>query len=160
MKERLVFDVENTKIDTIELERYDIENLTLIPLLFQTGYLTVKSLNRLTREMLLDYPNSEVRESMYTYMIDGLARNEQRFDAGITNKDLLVAFQNADLKRVKELLNALLAGLPSEAYDRKSEGLFHGLIHFIFQLLGMYIKSEVNQPVKQPFCGFAIGFVR
>ena len=144
MKERLVFEVENTKIDTMELERYDIENLTLTPLLFQTGYLTVKSFNRLTREMLLDYPNSEVRESMYTYMIDGLARNEQRADAGITNKDLLQAFQNTDLNRVKELLNALLAGLPSEAYDKKPEGLFHGLIHFIFQLLGMYIKSEVH----------------
>ena len=144
MKDRLVFDVENTKISIIELEKYDIENLDLIPLLFQTGYLTVKSIDRKTREMVLDYPNNEVRESMYMYMIDSLAKNEQRSGAGITNKDLLKAFQAADLDRVKELLNALLAGLPSEAYDKKSEGLFHGLIHFIFQLLGMFIKSEVH----------------
>ena len=103
-----------------------------------------KSIDRKTREMVLDYPNSEVRESMYMYMIDSLAKNEQRSGAGITNKDLLKAFQAADLDRVKELLNALLAGLPSEAYEKKSEGLFHGLIHFIFQLLGMFIKSEVH----------------
>ena len=144
MRDKLVFDVENTKISIIELEKYDIENLDLVPLLFQTGYLTIKSIDRKTREMVLDYPNSEVRESMYMYMIDSLAKNEQRSGAGITNKDLLKAFQAADLKRIKELLNALLAGLPSEAYDKKSEGLFHGLIHFIFQLLGMYIKSEVH----------------
>ena len=144
MKEKLVFDVENSKINMVDLEKYDIENLELVPLLFQTGYLTVKSIDEETREMVLDYPNKEVRESLYAYMIDGLAKNEHRSGAGITNKDLLIAFQAADLNRVKELLNALLAGLPSEVYDEKSEGLYHGLIHFIFQLLGMYIKSEVH----------------
>ena len=66
MKDKLVFDVENTKINIIELEKYDIENLDLVPLLFQTGYLTIKSIDRKTREMILDYPNNEVRESMYT----------------------------------------------------------------------------------------------
>ncbi len=144
MKERTLFDVENTKINILELEKYDIENLDLVPLLFQTGYLTVKSIDRSTREMVLDYPNNEIRDSMYSYMIDSLAKNEHRSGAGVTNRDLLKAFNEADLDRVKTLLNALLSGLPSEAYDKKSEGLFHGLIHFIFQLLGVYIKSEVH----------------
>lgn len=144
MKERLLFDVENTEINGSSLEKYDIENLDLIPLLFQTGYLTVKSFDRLTEDMVLDYPNKEVRESLYRFMIEGLARNESRGDASITNRDLLKAFQIADLDRVKGILNALLSDLPSETYDKKSEGLYHGLIHFIFQLLGMYIKSEVH----------------
>ena len=144
MRDRLVLNVENTRIKILELEKYDIENLDLIPLLFQTGYLTVKSIDPQAREMVLDYPNQEVRESMYSFMIDSLARNEHRSGASITNKDLLLAFQNADLDRIKELINALLAGLPYEAYDQKSEGLYHGLIHFVFQLLGMYVKSEVH----------------
>ena len=144
MKDRLVFDVENTAINGTVLEKYDIENLDLIPLLFQTGYLTVKSIDYRTDDMVLDYPNKEVRENLYGFMIDSIAKNEQRSDAGITNKDLVKAFQAADLERIKELINALLAGLPSEAYDKESEGLFHGLIHFVFQLLGMYIKSEVH----------------
>ena len=144
MKERVIFDVENTETNGRVLEKYDIDNLDLIPLLFQTGYLTVKSFDRLTEDMVLDYPNKEVRESMYSFMIEGLARNESRGDASMTNKALLKAFQAADLDRVKEILNALLSDLPSEAFDKKSEGLYHGLIHFVFQLLGMYIKSEVH----------------
>ncbi|MDZ7879452.1 MAG: AAA family ATPase [Saprospiraceae bacterium] len=144
MKERLIFDVDNTKVTTIDLEKYDIENLDLVPLFFQTGYLTVKSFNRMTREMLLGYPNDEVRESLYGFMIDSIARNEHRSGAEITNRDLLKAFQDADLDQIKKLINSLLAGLPYEAYRKTAEGLFHGLIHFIFQLLGMYIKSEVH----------------
>jgi hypothetical protein len=144
MKERLIFDVNDTKISSQALEKYDIENIDLIPLLFQTGYLTVKSYNYKTTEMVLSYPNNEVRESMYSFMIDNLARNEHRSDSIITNSDLLKAFQAADLDRIKELINSLLAGLPYDAYDKKSEGLFHGLLHFIFQLLGIYVKSEVH----------------
>ena len=144
MKEKLLFDVENSKVTIIELEKYDIENLDLVPLLFQTGYLTVKSIDRETRELLLDYPNKEVQESMYSFMIDGLAKNEHRSGAEITNRDLLKAFIAADLDLIKALINSLLAGLPYEAYRKTAEGLFHGLIHFIFQLLGMYIKSEVH----------------
>ena len=144
MSEKLVFDVENSRINIIELDKYDIENLDLVPLLFQTGYLTVKSIDPTTREMVLDYPNNEVRESMYSYMIDSLAKNEQRSGADITNKDLLKAFIDADLDQIKSLINSLLAGLPEEAYRKTAEGLFHGLIHFVFQLLGMYIKSEVH----------------
>ena len=63
MSEKLVFDVENSRINIIELDKYDIENLDLVPLLFQTGYLTVKSIDPSTREMVLDYPNNEVRAS-------------------------------------------------------------------------------------------------
>ncbi|MDZ7878082.1 MAG: AAA family ATPase [Saprospiraceae bacterium] len=144
MKEKLVFDVENSKVSIIELEKYDIENLDLVPLLFQTGYLTIKSIDPATRQILLDYPNKEVRESMYSFMIDSLARNEHRSGAEVTNRDLLKAFQDADLDRIKKLINSLLTGLPYEAYRKTAEGLFHGLIHFIFQLLGMYIKSEVH----------------
>lgn len=144
MKEKGVFNVENSRINIINLDKYDIENLELVPLLFQTGYLTVKSVNRQTRELLLDYPNNEVRDSMYSFMIDSLARNEHRNDASITNQDLLEAFNAADLDRIKDLINGLLAGLPYDAFDKKSEGLYHGLIHFIFQLLGIYIKSEVH----------------
>ncbi len=40
--------------------------LRLVPLLFQTGYLTVKE--KKDGNYILDYPNKEVRESMYQFM--------------------------------------------------------------------------------------------
>ncbi len=139
------FAVENTRINSRVLEKYTIQNIDLIPLLFQTGYLTVKELNPLTDDMVLDYPNREVRESMYHFMIEGISNVEGRtFYAEDSLKSLLDAFAHANLPKVKEVINQLLAGLPSEAFDNKSEGLYHGLLHFIFKLLGIYIKSEVH----------------
>ena len=86
--------------------------------------------------MVLDYPNREVRESMYQFMIDGITDAAGRtYYAYNSLEALLDAFSNNNLAKVKDTINTLLAGLPSEAYDAKSEGLYHGLIHFIFKLL-------------------------
>ncbi len=142
MKIQNIYDVENTRIDIESIESYDINNLNLISLLFQTGYLTIKEMDG--RKLLLDYPNQEVRESMYRFMIDGLAPNPQRIYTIGTIEDLKKAFLTADLATVRSIISSLLSDLPYEVYDKKSEGLYHGLLHFMFSLLGVYIKSEVH----------------
>jgi hypothetical protein len=138
------FDVENSVVDSTILDNYDIDNLALIPLLFQTGYLTIKSVNPMTGEMVLDYPNQEVRQSMYAFLIDDIAQNPHRINTGMTVQDLNRAFVAKDLPQVHAILNSLLADLPSETYLKQSEGLYHGLVHLVFNYLGMFAQSEVH----------------
>jgi hypothetical protein len=144
MRQHTRFDVENSVVNNTILDKYDIDNITLIPLLFQTGYLTVKSLDAMTGDMVLDYPNKEVRESMYQFLIDDLAKNPYRTHTGHTIQDLNQAFLSKDLPQVKKILNALLADLPHETFEKQREGLYHGLIHLIFSYLGMFVNSEVH----------------
>jgi hypothetical protein len=144
MRKHNRFDVENAVVDAIVLDKYDIENLALIPLLFQTGYLTVKEMDVMTGEMVLDYPNKEVRESMYQFLIDDLAKNAYRTNTGRTIQDMNKAFLSKDLEQVQRILNAILADLPSETYKNQTEGLYHGLIHVIFSYLGQFVDSEVH----------------
>ena len=143
------FDVENSVIDSSMLDKYDIENLALIPLLFQTGYLTIKKLDSMTGEMVLDYPNKEVRQSMYAFLIDDIAKNPRRIHTGMTIQDLNRALIAKDMVQVQKILNGLLADLPSETYQNQSEGLYHGLIHLVFSYLGMFITSEVHSSQGQ-----------
>ncbi len=138
------FEVENIHANNTTFERFDIENLDLTSILFQTGYLTVKELDLWSGDMILDYPNKEVRQSMYLFLIDDLAKNAHRTDTGLTIRNLKQAFEAADLVQVREILNSLLADLPSEVFEKKSEGLYHGLLHVVFKFLGMHIESEVH----------------
>jgi hypothetical protein len=138
------FEVENIHANNTTFERFDIENIDLTSLLFQTGYLTVKELDLWSGDMILDYPNKEVRQSMYLFLIDDLAKNAHRTDTGLTIRNLKQAFEVADLAQVREILNSLLADLPSEVFEKKSEGLYHGLLHVVFKFLGMHIQSEVH----------------
>ena len=144
MRTLTYYNVENSVVNNRILDKYDIDNLTLIPLLFQTGYLTIKSVDAMTGDMVLDYPNREVRESMYEFLIDDVSQNPQRVHTGMTIQDLNKAFIARDLEKVKIILNALLADLPVEAYSKQTEGLYHGLIHLVFKYLGLFVNSEVH----------------
>jgi Predicted AAA-ATPase/PD-(D/E)XK nuclease superfamily len=141
MKKHVQFDIENTRINSYSLNKYDIDNLDLVPLCFQTGYLTIKHIDPMTGDMILDYPNKEVRESMYQFMIDDISSTRNP-NTGMTMKDLNKAFLANDMDSVQTIINSLLASLPYETYKKQSEGFYHGLLHLIFSYLGMFIESE------------------
>lgn len=144
MKKTARFDVENLQIRSITLDKFDIENLELVSLFFQSGYLTVKSYDHLTGSMVLDYPNTEVRECMYEYLLDELAKNPYRLDQKLTMQDISKCLLENDLDGVRQILNSILADLPSQTFEKQTEGLYHGLLHVIFSYLGMFIQSEVH----------------
>jgi hypothetical protein len=154
IREKTVFKYEEQWMSKLSLEKYDLDNLDLIPLMFQTGYLTVKQKDITNGDMLLDYPNREVRDGMYQFLLDDLTRNQYQQSSGITVKDLYKAFQRNDLEQVHIIINSIFADLPYPLYEpsqkdkRKekelSERFFHGVIHLMFKYLGMFIDSEVN----------------
>jgi Predicted AAA-ATPase/PD-(D/E)XK nuclease superfamily len=147
MKEQTIFEFENIEINSLMLEKYDIENLNLVPLLFQTGYLTIRERDLLTGDLVLDYPNKEVRESMYRFLIDNLARIPPESSSGQTVKHLAKAFFTADLDRVKTILDTLFADLAYNLHEknaRRGERFYHGIIHLMFKYLGVHVQSEVH----------------
>jgi hypothetical protein len=155
IREKRVFKYEEQWMSFLSLEKYDLDNLDLVPLMFQTGYLTVKELDIKTGDMLLDYPNREVRDGMYQFLLDDLTRNQYQQSSGITVKDLYKAFQKNDLTQVRLITNSIFSDLPYPLYEpnrekdkRKeielSERFFHGVIHLVFKYLGMFIDSEVS----------------
>ena len=63
------FDIQQfneVKLREISFSTYEIENLAIIPLLFQTGYLTIKGYEAETQLYTLAYPNYEVEEAFST----------------------------------------------------------------------------------------------
>jgi hypothetical protein len=155
IREKTIFKYEEQWMSKLALEKYDLDNLDLIPLMFQTGYLTIKQKDITNGDMLLDYPNREVRDGMYQFMLDDLTRNQYQQSSGITVKDLYKAFQKNDLEQVHTIINSIFADLPYPLYEpnrekdkRKeielSERFFHGVIHLVFKYLGMFIDSEVS----------------
>ena len=147
MRNREVFDFEDKHVNSLFLEKYDLDNIELIPLLFQTGYLTIKSMDFKSGDMVLNYPNKEVKDSMYQFLIDDIAPNADSNTAGVTVQHLRKAFVANDLPQVKDIINTLFSDLPYNLHEmdkRKSELFFHGLIHLLFKYLGVFIDSEVR----------------
>jgi Predicted AAA-ATPase/PD-(D/E)XK nuclease superfamily len=153
MTEQVTFDFEQRPTSTDILNKYDLDNLDLVALLFQTGYLTIKKRNFFNREIELDYPNEEVRSGLYEFTLDSLIPSTVKDSSSISVRYLNNSFLANDLDRVKMVINTIFSDLPSNLYERDdqnklkemalAERFFHGTIHLIFKYLGLYIESEV-----------------
>ncbi len=65
LKERFweVPDLENLEVELEVFQAYELENLPIESVLYQTGYLTIKDVDEVSESMVLGYPNQEVKKS-------------------------------------------------------------------------------------------------
>ena len=145
MKEEAFFYVDNIEVNATFLDQYSLDNIEITSLMFQTGYLSIKEKFE-DGELILSYPNQEVRRAMYTLLMDGIS--PVRGGNGTTVLHLKKAFLNNDLTQVEAILVALFAGLSYDVYTHQTqkqvEGFYHGLVHLLFKCLGLYMQSEVH----------------
>ncbi|MFW5758832.1 MAG: AAA family ATPase, partial [Bacteroidota bacterium] len=122
-------------------DHYEIENLELIPLLFQTGYLTIKSLDPLTGETILDYPNYEVRKSFDNYLLSSLSETPLA-ENRIVLKRFVRSLQEKDIESFIQQLKALFKSI-TYPLIRNEEAYYHSIFFTLLRLLGFEIETEI-----------------
>jgi hypothetical protein len=141
IREKGMFDFNQLKLQDKILKSYEIENLDIRTLMFQTGYLTIKKRDLRTGTYVLDYPNQEVEQAMSNQIL-ALMTGKQYIDTPLFN--LQDAFLDHELERVVQILNSMLRDIPSQLLQYDREAFFHSLVHIIFRYIGFQIESEVN----------------
>ena len=134
--------VEEVELGFAALAAFDIQRLDIYPLLFQTGYLTIKSKTQ-DGLYILDYPNKEVRQSMLEYLIGHLRHEEYALSTPMV-VHLQRAFDANDLERVIRLIKSIFKNIPNQIFKADGEFYYHSLVYLVFFYLGQYIDSEVN----------------
>ena len=143
MRERNYYQFEQQEVSPSAFESYQLDRLETTPLLFQTGYLTIKDYDPEYLLYTLDYPNREVKDSMLQYLIAAFSHSspDQTTPAVVR---LAKAFDRGNLDDVRELINNLFQTIPYQLFVAAKENLYHALIHLLFTYLGQYISSEVS----------------
>ena len=142
LKKEWLYKLDDLTVSEQTFSSYEIEQLQVIAILFQSGYLTIKEKGDFGL-YTLDYPNAEVKESMLSYIIADL-RNQQ---AALTKPmviELYEAFNANDVERIILLIKSIFKNIPSQIFLGKAEAYYHSLIHLVFFYLGQYTESEVN----------------
>lgn len=117
------------------------ENMTtVLPLLYQSGYLTIKHYDPMIDLYTLGYPNEEVR----TGMVRSLAANYLTPAEG-TNSSFVIKFVKAviadDMEQALTLMRAYLAGV-FYRLSNKTERDVQTIFYLVFSLIGSFIKVE------------------
>lgn len=137
--------LENEKVDDSAFESFDIENLEIVSLLFQTGYLTIKetALSGIKYHYMLSYPNQEVKESflkhfLADYTVDGAGT------IGRKMMDLAECIGKNELENFFMIIKSIFAGIPSHIFIKEREAYYHTVIYLILALLGVHIEAGVH----------------
>jgi hypothetical protein len=122
-----------------------------LPLLYQSGYITIKDYDRETDSYILSIPNKEVRVGL----IDGLIPAYIGLDSGLVQDGFALKFYRAlrkdDIETALEEMKAFLAGIPYvEGFKKKlaeaaaSEGFYEYTFWLIFNMMNVYARTQVK----------------
>lgn len=88
--------LDHAELNIGELSSFELDDLQLIPLLLQTGYLTIKQYDPETRNYKLGYPNEETKASFLQYFMGAITKTQvavisntiSRLKQSLTTKNL------------------------------------------------------------------------
>ena len=134
---------QNFNIESLEGIRVDESRLMGIhnqindpvALFYQTGYLTIKEFNQESELYTLGYPNYEVEQAFFNYLLPNFSgMNIIKTDSFM--QDLSMAFETGDAKKAMETLEEFSAGISYDVIPKtESERHFQYLLYIICKLL-------------------------
>ena len=134
-------DLDDVKRTSAQLAKIDNFNNDPVPLLFQSGYLTIKSYDPILKRYTLTMPNKEVGEAFPTFILNFNFPKTDGGDFDITN--FIEDVFNGDIDGFMKRLCALLADSNYEIVG-DAEKYFQNVFYLIFKLLGFYAEVERN----------------
>ncbi|MCB0062424.1 MAG: AAA family ATPase [Caldilineaceae bacterium] len=159
LKERQ-YDVEqlsDLRLRELSFSTYELETLSIVPLLFQTGYLTIKDYEPSRRVYTLSYPNLEVEDAFLSYLLGAFSERDRALNEDYLWQ-LVDALEAHDLEQFFVILQTFFADVPYDIH-LKHEKYYQTIFYLIFKLLGLRIDAEVrtNQgridAVAEVYCG-------
>ena len=111
-----------------------------LPMIFQSGYLTIKDYDMRRNRFLLDYPNNEVKNGFLTMVATSYLRPKERIAGWIDR--LVDAFEAGAPEVLRTLFTSFLAGIPytmrRKSDESERERYFQYTFYLILRLVSVY----------------------
>ena len=118
-----------------------------LPMIFQSGYLTIKDVDIDMNTFLLDFPNNEVKKGFVTMVASSYLKPST--DAGSWARDVVSTLKTGDLEQFRKLLTSFLADIPYSMRRKESERERERYFHYTFYLLMRMVSVYTTYTEKQ-----------
>ena len=111
-----------------------------LPMIFQSGYLTIKDYDMDFNTFLLDFPNNEVKNGFLTMVASSYLKPEEETEGWI--RSVVVAMRKGDVKTLQTMFTSFLASIPytirRKEDERERERYFQYTFYLIMRLISVY----------------------
>mgnify|MGYP003867893293 CR=1 FL=1 len=141
---RQPMDMEDLSIQAEAISTYDPNDLEPLPLLFQTGYLTIQGIEQIgeMRYYHLDYPNREIRQAFNYWLVRDFAEVPDP-ELSTALRGMVKSLQKCDIDAMLEHLKTFFANIPN-TITLAHEKYYQTIFFTVFKLIGAMIEAEVN----------------
>ena len=134
--------LDGVEASAINFSEYRAEANNPIPLIYQSGYLTIKDFDKEFRMYTLGFPNDEVRYGFLNFLVPyytPVGVDKQNFYIGKFVQEL----RNGNIDDFMQRIEAFFADFPYELND-KTERHYQVVLYLIFKLMGQFTSAEVH----------------
>ena len=121
-------------------DRTDINNP--IPMIYQSGYLTIKKYDERFQTYLLGFPNEEVKYGFLNFATP-FYTPVREFDTSFYIGKFIRELETGDVDAFLTRLRAFFAGIPYELNDQ-TERHYQVIFYLVFRLMGQFSEAEVK----------------
>jgi len=123
------------------------ENMkSITPLLYQSGYLTIKDYDPISELYTLGIPNREVRSGLMRNLVSYVADSRVSTPASLLVGKMQRAFYDDDIAKVMECIRTFFSSIPYADNVKDSEGHYQQLLFVVFSMMCQYTDVEVRTP--------------
>ena len=140
----LTLDLINDRNATLsDFTEFDSASGRIIPLLYQSGYITIKSYNREFDYYTLGFPNQEVEKGFLDTLLPCFV-NTNGESMGMEVKNIQKAIISNDVDGLMTIISSLVADIPTMIKKDMYENYYLSIMHMIFRLAGFTVMSELQ----------------
>ena len=126
-----------------QFKNYDPNSNNMLPVIYQSGYLTIKKFEKETRLYTLDFPNREIESGFLEVLLKKFV-NVPYDDMGLEIANIKRALLQKDVDKVLSIIKAAIADLPTVVKKDMCENYYESVTHLIFRLTGFNVVSELQ----------------
>ena len=134
---------DNIEIGSRALENYRLTATDPLPMLYQTGYITIKSYDKDFRAFTLGLPNEEVKYGLYENLIPLYAGYEEK-TSNIEVLNFVRELRAGKVNEFMERINKIFAAAPKKSNQKCYELDCQAFVWLIFKLMGEFVLCEVQ----------------
>ncbi len=140
-------DMNNLTVPEDAFSTYEPDHLEPLPLLVQTGYLTIKNVEDMgdLRYYCLGYPNQEIERSFSTWLARDFT-NLSAPDFSSALHRIVQALKDASIDDMLKHLKVFFAGIPNDI-TLKHEKYYQTIFFTVFKLIGAVVEAETSTNV-------------
>ena len=135
------------ELDESMLNEYRADAKDPIPILFQSGYLTIKEYIEEVNMYRLGFPNDEVRYSFLENLVPAYS-SLRPDETGVSIWKFVEDIRAGNVDDFMERMQAIIAGVPYDNLPKDKlklrEQNYQTAVYLIFKLMGQFVQTEIH----------------